>query len=237
MPRYARRRRISRRPVRRVPKSRLYSRGRSRAFPKRVRAVISRMAETKTQRYSLNNASLTTNPTSNLPTVYESYNAISQGTAMSERIGKEVFTKSLTYRGIMKNNSAANVYVRVVVAEVAVTDLDYFTATAKLLVVNGLPRFLEGTLRDIFWPWNNTVYRKHYDKVHQIEFAGGDYPTKMMKFYIPFKRRQRYGEFTVPETKRLVTFFFARRADSDEPVEPGDTIEHTFELNLNYTDT
>lgn len=223
-----------RRSVRRKP-SRQRARP-TRSFATKVRKVVSTIAETKRQTNNATEVAVTTQPTGNLPFIIENFNNVSQGTNSAQRVGIEIMGKGLRFNGLFQSNSPANVYLRILVLEIPQADLDYTTSLFTPLFYNGGPVVLAGTIQDIFRKVN-PKYKTRYDKIVHMGWSGSDWPSQPWQFYIPYKRRIKYNiNVAIPLTPRPVIFMWARRADNDEPVSPGDVIEMSYETQFTYTD-
>lgn len=187
-----------------------------RVFNKRVRSVIRRLAEVKSDRL-LNTE---TNVLSNTFLFFQAYNTGLEGTGSEQRIGQKVNTKSMVFRWAIKNVTDFPVFLRVMLIKARDTGEGVNTASTIWEGVGGEPIAMYGDIRDINAELAHSKFVMVTNKVYTLSQQLTDYSFMHRVFFIPGQSPAHFASIvaTFPTNKRAYLIVIARRADNDSTV-------------------
>lgn len=206
-------------PQRRSSKKKISSK-QSRAMTTIAKRVLNKNSETKRSWLHFNETALTH---VGVASFYDPI-AISQGTAVNERVGNEIKLSGFHLRGAFNNNYEGVNYVRMMLfyykdqADVT-TASDFFEASGG----SSLTSAASAGLNSIYYPVNKTKVQVMYNKVLKLAAASSD-GTASTKFFNMFvKLHGRKVRFAGPATgadnvsPRLHLAFWISDAQDDFP--------------------
>lgn len=225
----------------------------SKAFAKKVRAVIHKQAETKEAYGNINNVSFNSgiNSAGDCQWILP---AISQGTSDNARIGDQIRGQSLTIKGAITSSlsftsgSASRIAVRMMVVtpksypEYTIAQANAGTWMNTLLKKGGTTSAFVGNLQDLWAPINRDAITVYYDKVFYLNSpyvstsVGGLSVANSVKFFTKtFKLRNKLikydssiGSGVTPTSYAPILLLGYAHLDASSP----DTLTTQVALNL-----
>lgn len=204
----------------------------SKAFARKVRAVIQKVAETRssiTVGTEVTSSSLTSPTTSNAIVL----NSVPLGTAIANRVGNVIQPKYIDLRGsVHMAPSDSTTTARMLVIEHNVTDDPLSTLLETNTGDFGPPA---QDFSSMFSRINTTKYRVLATKVIKLGNANGYFNTQMFHFNIKLSGKMFFeiGD-NVPDKRQITFIWWNRRTDNDEGL--GTSMECTYNSKFYYQD-
>ena len=208
-----------------MSKRKPYKKATTASFAKKVRAVVAKVAETKSHIVVQNETTVSSLTSPQFATNNFTLNSIPQGDGINERVGNKITATFLNVRGLMHLASdAATQWFRIYVIE---HDLnDQFPSDG---LESDLGTFTPPTMdiSAIYGRVNTTRYRVLATKLVKMGHTNGFHGSQMFNFNIKLKGNMYFEQLGgVPSKRKISLVVYNRRADNDEVL--GTTCEFTF---------
>jgi len=203
----------------------------SQVFARKVRAVIQKVAETKSM--IIYDTEITTNTLSS-PTANHvvKLNAIGTGANVYNRVGTKISPKWLNVRGSFFTAADPNQTLRLMVVE---HDLDSDPLTELLEVNSGAIGPPGNDYSAIYARINTTKFKVLATKTMTFGYTAGSLPCKLFNFTIKLGGAMHFeiGD-TTPSKRTISLVWYNRRSDNDEST--GSNGELSYNSKFYYQD-
>ena len=210
---------------------RTYAKKTSSSFAKKVRAVVNKVAETKTHITVLTESLMSS---ASSPATVTTLNAIASGGGAYQRVGNKINPTFLNVRGSAHvDPGVTSQFVRILILECDVGD-DALTDLMETDTATYAPA--SGDLSAMYGRVNPTRYKTLVSKVLKVGRDHGFNGAQLFNFNIKLKGSMYFeqGSGTTPQKRKIVLLAFNRRTDNDEIT--GSSAELTINSKFYFTD-